>query len=143
MGCVVSDENPNDRKDNSDKYVGRSRDTDESDDDVDERKQVEAIRTKRRLQRRPCSLSGDHSLKHYRTVTGNLREDDPYFDARRISVVSRDTDSDSEYGTPLSRQSSLKSSSSYTSDASAGSPAFRKSVSFAGGNRIHLPGAVR
>uniref|UniRef100_A0A7S1R5P0 Uncharacterized protein n=1 Tax=Neobodo designis TaxID=312471 RepID=A0A7S1R5P0_NEODS len=95
-----------------------------------ERAQVEAIKQRRRSLGRPCSLAADDTMRHYRLVTGNIRDDDDYYDASRIRVRSGSTMSwcdestSSEGGSPLlSRRSSMRR-------ASFSSTGLRKSVSF-------------
>lgn len=101
----------------------------------DERVQVETIKQRRRSLGRPCSLAADDSMRHYRLVTGNIRDDDDYYDATRIRVRSGRTMSwvggggssgSSDGGSPLlSRRSSIRRGESFSSNQ-----ALRKSVSF-------------
>lgn len=68
------------------KYVASDRASASSTDS--ERAQIEAIRARRKTLRRPCSLASDGTLRHYNMVTGNLDDNDAYFDASNIHLVS-------------------------------------------------------
>ena len=99
-----------------------------------EKAQVEAIRERRRSSRRICSLATDDSMRHYRMVTGNQRDDDEYFDASKVRVQASPTaplcspadEQSSDCSSPtLSRHSSVRRAESFNG--------LKKTVSFTNG----------